>query len=190
MTKILFFSGSTRKGSVNVMLAKQAEAIAKEMGVQTTYLDLKDYPLPLYDGDLEAEEGVPENAKKLKAIFQSHDGVFIASPEYNSGMSPLLKNTIDWISRLKDDGEAPLAAFNGKVYGLGAASPSWRGGLRGLVDLRMLLGNINITVTPTETTVSDAYNAFDESGRLKSDINTKMLKDTVKQLVDTAKALK
>lgn len=113
--RILVLSGSIRTGSYNTKLAALAAKTAAMADAKVTQISLADYPLPIYDGDLEADTGVPENARKLKAVFQQHNGVFIASPEYNTAVTPLLKNTLDWVSRLSDKGEPPAAAFRNRV---------------------------------------------------------------------------
>ena len=164
--KILAFAGSTRRDSFNKKLVKVAAAGATAAGAQVTIVDLKDYPMPLYDGDLEAEQGIPENAKKLKTLMVSHDGFLISSPEYNSSISGVLKNTIDWISRPVPN-EEPLIAFNGKVVSLMSASPGALGGLRGLVTVRSLLSNINVIVLPGQVAVPKAHEAFEADGKLK-----------------------
>ncbi|MBX2861581.1 MAG: NAD(P)H-dependent oxidoreductase [Vampirovibrio sp.] len=186
MTKLLFFAGSARKDSLNKKLAKLAADIAQEAGAEVTYIDLKDFEMPLYDGDWEAENGLPENAKKLKQLFIDHHGFFIASPEYNSSMSPLLVNTLDWLSRPHQENEPPLVAFKGKIAALGAISPGAIGGLRGLVPLRMMLGNIGMTVVPSQVAVGSGFEAFDESGKLTNDRQAKMLKTAVGELVTVA----
>ena len=154
-----------------------------------TYIDLKDFEMPLYDGDFEQENGIPDNAKKLKQLFAEHDGFFIASPEYNSSMSALLKNSLDWISRPHEENEAPLIAFKGKVAALGAVSPGGLGGLRGLVPLRMMLGNIGVTVVPSQIAVGSGFQAFDEDGLLSDDNQARMLKATMDEFVNTASRL-
>lgn len=190
MAKILFLAGSNRNASLNKKLAKLAATIAEDAGADVTFLDLKDFILPLYDGDLEALEGVPENAQKLKQIFVEHDGFFIASPEYNSSFSPLIKNTLDWISRRHEANEAPLMAYQGKVAALGAVSPGSLGGLRGLVPLRMMLGNIGVTVIPAQIAIASGAQAFDESGKLVDIKQADMLKDTINELIRTADRLR
>ncbi|MEK7992062.1 MAG: NAD(P)H-dependent oxidoreductase [Thiotrichaceae bacterium] len=186
MAKLLFLAGSARKDSLNKKLAKLASNMAQDTGAQVTYIDLKDFEMPLYDGDLEAQHGIPDNAKKLKHLFVTHDGFFIASPEYNSSMSALLKNTLDWISRPHQENEAPLSAFNGKVAALGAISPGGLGGLRGLVPLRMMLGNIGVIVVPSQTAIGSGFHAFDENEQLKEDAQMAMLKATVNEFVNIA----
>ena len=190
MAKILFFAGSARKDSVNKKLAKAAYEYAMTRNIEATFLDLAAYPLPIYDGDFEDENGMPDNAKTLKQILSDHDGFFIASPEYNSAYPALLKNAIDWATRAESDDEPPLRAFKNKVAALAAASPGGLGGIRGLVPLRMLLGNIGVFVTPSQIALSGAYNAFDDHGGLKDDHQKAMLENVVAELIDTARALK
>ncbi|RCJ26651.1 NADPH-dependent FMN reductase [Nostoc sp. ATCC 43529] len=167
--KILAFAGSTRIDSYNKKLVKIAAASAKAAGAEVTYLDLRDLPLPLYDEDLEAQEGMPANARTLKDLMISHQGFLIASPEYNSSLTAVLKNAIDWASRPYPN-ESPLAltAFAGKVATIMSASPGGLGGLRGLVHLRSILGNIKVLVLPDQIAVSKAYEAFNDDGKLKN----------------------
>jgi NAD(P)H-dependent FMN reductase len=164
--RILAFAGSSRKDSFNKKLVTIAAAGARSAGAEVTVLDLRDVPLPLYDGDLEASEGLPPNAKKLKEIFLAHDGLLISSPEYNSSISAVLKNVIDWVSR-PVPGEANLACFVGKTAALMSASPGALGGLRGLVHLRAILGNINVLVIPDQIAVTKAMEAFNPDVSLK-----------------------
>jgi chromate reductase, NAD(P)H dehydrogenase (quinone) len=161
--KVLAFAGSTRTASFNKKLVKVAAEGARRVGVTVTFLDLRDLPLPLFDEDLEERDGLPENAKKLKALFIEHHGLLIASPEYNSSITAVLKNAIDWASR-PASGEAPLACFDGKVASIMSASPGALGGLRGLVHLRSLLGNIKVIVMPGQIAVPKAHEAFDANG--------------------------
>ncbi|MEJ6484542.1 NAD(P)H-dependent oxidoreductase [Nostoc punctiforme UO1] len=164
--KILAFAGSTRIDSYNKKLVKIAAAGAKAAGAEVTYIDLRDLPLPLYDEDLEAQEGLPANARTFKDLMISHQGLLIASPEYNSSLTAVLKNAIDWASRPAPN-EAPLAAFAGKVATIMSASPGALGGLRGLVHLRSILGNIKVLVLPDQVAVPKAYEAFNVDGTLK-----------------------
>lgn len=164
--KILAFAGSTRIDSYNKKLVKIAAAGAKAAGAEVTYIDLRDLPLPLYDEDLEAQEGLPANARTFKDLMISHQGLLIASPEYNSSLTAVLKNAIDWASRPAPN-EAPLAAFAGKVATIMSASPGALGGLRGLVHLRSILGNIKVLVLPDQIAVTKAYEAFNADGTLK-----------------------
>jgi chromate reductase, NAD(P)H dehydrogenase (quinone) len=163
---ILAFGGSLRRQSWNQKLASIAAEGARAAGAEVTAICLRDYPLPLFDEDLEAEQGLPENAKKLKALFREHHGLIIASPEYNSSITAALKNAIDWISRSETKEEPALSALAGKTAVICAASPGALGGLRGLVHLRSILGNIGITVLPDQQAVGSAYSAFSDTGRL------------------------
>lgn len=163
--KIIVFAGSARKGSWNKKLAAVAAAMAREAGAEVTHLDLADYPMPIMDEDLEASEGLPANALKLKDIFKAHDGFVISCPEYNSSITPLLKNTIDWLSRPRE-GEPALACFRGKVCGLLSASPGALGGLRGLVTVRSILGNIGVHLVPEQLALTGADKAFAGDGSL------------------------
>lgn len=166
--KILAFAGSTRKGSYNKKVLQVAVEGAEQAGAEVTVIDLKDYPMPLYDGDLEKEEGIPENGKKLMDLMIEHHGFLIASPEYNSSISGVLKNAIDWASR-PVKGMTALKAFDGKVACLMSASPGALGGLRGLVTVRSILGNIKVIVLPQQVAVSKADTAFNEQGKLKDE---------------------
>lgn len=163
--KILAFAGSLREGSYNKKLVKIAIQGAEAAGARVTYLDLKDYPLPVFDEDLEAREGMHPNGRKLKDLMMAHDGWLLSCPEYNSSITAALKNTIDWASR-REEGETPLQCFAGKVVCLMSASPGALGGLRGLVVVRMLLNNINMIVLPDQIAISNAATAFNADGTL------------------------
>jgi NAD(P)H-dependent FMN reductase len=164
--RILAFAGSLRRDSHNKKLVRIAADAARNSGATVTVLDLRDVPMPLYDEDLERSEGLPQGAKKLKELMLAHEGLLIASPEYNSSISAALKNAIDWASR-PAPGEASLACFNDKVAGLMAASLGRLGGLRGLVTLRSILSSINVLVLPDQLAVPLAHEAFGEDGKLK-----------------------
>lgn len=174
MIKILAFAGSTRIDSYNKKILSIAVFGAREAGAEVSVVDLRDYPLPLYDGDYEESEGIPNNAKKLKMIFSDHHGLLLALPEYNSSMSGVFKNTIDWVSR-PDKDEVELHCFNGKVAALMSASTGSLGGLRGLVHARSMLENINVIVMPDQVSVPRAEEAFDEYNNLKNEIYSKSL---------------
>ncbi len=185
--KILVFSGSIRDGSYNGLLAG---TIAKRLALadaDVSLISLGDYPMPIYDGDLETSDGVPENARRLKQLMQRHAGIFIASPEYNTSISPLLKNTLDWVSRLSDPGE-PSAAFKNRVFALGAASTGRLGGIRGLMGLRTILEiGLGALVIPEMSTVANAKTAFDEHGDLKDETAAKLADKTVRRLIAEAR---
>jgi NAD(P)H-dependent FMN reductase len=166
MPRILAFAGSLRRDSFNKKLVSIAAHGAREAGAEVTLIDLKDFPLPLFDQDLEAEQGIPENGKKLKKLFSDHDGLLIASPEYNSSITAVLKNAVDWVSRPAPN-EPPLVGFKGKVATLMSISPGALGGLRGLVHVRSILGNIGVIVLPDQIAVAKAHEAFHADGSLK-----------------------
>lgn len=188
--KILAFAGSTRKDSLNKKLVQLAAQHSRDAGAEVTFIDLRDLPMPLYDGDLEAAGGIPENAKKFKNLLRDHAGLLISSPEYNSSISGVLKNAIDWASRPETDSETPLVCFKGKVAALMSASPGGLGGLRGLVHVRAILGNIGVIVLPDQLSISSANNAFDASGKLKDEGKTKQLKALASGLAQTLQKLK
>ena len=164
--KILAFAGSTRTGSLNKKLVRIAADAARNSGAEVTVIDLRDIPMPLYDEDLEKSEGLPAGALKFKSLLLSHHGILISSPEYNSSISAVLKNAIDWASR-PAAGEASLGCFIDKAACIMSASPGNLGGIRGLVTLRSLLGNIKVLVLPDQVAVSKADSAFAEDGKLK-----------------------
>ncbi len=161
------FAGSTRTDSFNKKLIKIAANGAKDAGAEVTLIDLRDFPLPLYDGDLEQRDGLPLAARKLKDLMLSHQGFLVSSPEYNSSISGVLKNTIDWTSR-QSEGEVPLACFKNKITGLMSASPGGLGGLRGLVHVRATLENIGVLVIPEQMAVARAHEAFNTDGTMKN----------------------
>ena len=164
--RILAFAGSLRSESYNKKLARLAAEAVRKAGGNVTLIDLRDFPLPIFDQDLEAASGMPENGKELKQLFIEHQGLLIASPEYNSSIPGVLKNAIDWVSR-PAPGEPSLVAFTGKVAALFRASPGALGGLRSLVHLRAILGNIGALVLPEQLAISKANEAFQADGALK-----------------------
>lgn len=186
--KILAFAGSARKGSFNKMLVNAAAEGARAAGAEVTVIDLRDYELPIYDGDLESAKGLPENAKKLKALFLQHQGLLLSCPEYNSSITPLLKNVIDWVSRKEGD-EPPLACYRGKTAALVSASVGALGGLRGLVTVRSILGNIGVTVLPDQKTVRQAGEAFGADGKLKDEKERKAVEQIGARLAEVVAKL-
>lgn len=188
--KILAFAGSTRAGSYNKKLIKVAAAAAREAGAEVTVVDLREFNLPLFDEDFEATSGMPSGARKLKALMQESDGFLIASPEYNSSVTAVLKNAIDWASRSESDDEQQLIAFYGKAAVLFAASPGALGGLRGLVHLRSILVNIGVLVLPDQVCIPAAHEAFDVDGQLKDEHKAKRVAALAKRLVQTLTKLK
>ncbi|MBI2423972.1 MAG: NAD(P)H-dependent oxidoreductase [Candidatus Hydrogenedentes bacterium] len=187
--RILALAGSTRSKSYNKALARVAAHAAEAAGATVTLIDLRDYPLPLYDEDLERAEGLPEAAKRLREVFFAHDGLILASPEYNGGYSAVLKNTIDWLSRRQGD-EGPLKAFAGKTVLLLAASPGALGGIRVLAQLRALLGGIQMIVLPEQKAIPKANEVFDQEGNMTDEAIRKSIEGLVKRLVDVTARLK
>jgi len=182
--KILAFAGSLRKDSFNKKLIKIAVAGAIDAGAEVTLIDLKDYPLPIYDQDIEDREGLPENALKIKKLMWEHDGFLLSCPEYNSSMSAVFKNTIDWASRNASPDEVYLSCFIDKVVALVSASPGQLGGLRGLVHVRAMFGNIYSIVIPQQKCISQADKAFDEQGNLKDPKQEKEIHKIGSKLVE------
>jgi NAD(P)H-dependent FMN reductase len=161
--KILVLPGSTRSGSHNVKLAALAAKELTLIDADVTRISLADYPLPIYDGDLEANSDPPANAVKLKQMIMAHQGVFIASPEYSASVTPLLKNAIDWVSRVRERGDPLYAAFKNRVFAISAASPTNTGGLRSLMALRQILElGCGALVIPEQVAVQNAEQAFDD----------------------------
>jgi NAD(P)H-dependent FMN reductase len=187
--KLLVFAGSLREQSWNKRLARLAASVAEDLGAEVEFLDLRDYPLPLFDQDLEKAEGEPANAIALKPKFAAAVALLIASQEYNSSITGVLKNTIDWLSRPAPE-EPPLIAFKGKVAGLLAASPGALGGLRGLVHVRAILGVLGMIVVPDQLALSRAHEAFDERGTLRDAGTRARLDSVVGSVVEIAGRLK
>lgn len=185
---ILAFAGSTRLDSYNKRLVKIAAAGARAAGAEVTYLDLRELPMPLFDEDLEKAEGMPPSAKKFKELMIQHQGILLASPEYNSSITGVLKNAIDWASR-PAPGDLPLVAFADKVAVLMSASPGALGGLRGLVHVRSILGNLRMLVLPDQIAVPRAYDAFTEDGRLQDAQQHASVEALGTKLVETLKKL-
>lgn len=185
--KILAFAGSTRANSYNKKLAACAAKAAETAGAKVTLIDLRDFPLPLFDEDLEAE-GTPAMATQLKKLFLAHDGLLIASPEYNSSLSAVLKNAIDWVSR-SAPGEPMKAAFLNKVASLMSASPGGLGGLRGLIHLRSILQNIGVIVLPDQFALGSAQDAFGHDGLLIDERTSQSVAAISQKLVVTISRL-
>ncbi|MDF1721164.1 MAG: NAD(P)H-dependent oxidoreductase [Minwuia sp.] len=187
--RILAFAGSIRRDSINRRLARAAARGAEAAGADVTWLEMADYPLPLYDGDLEADSGFPDNVIALKDLFDAQDGLLIGCPEYNSSITPLLKNTIDWVSR-PIEGRPPLHAFQGKVAGLVAGSGGGLGGLRGLVHVRSILGNIGVLVVPQQRALACNADTFDAEGAMQDEAQRKSIELVGNRVAVVAGALK
>lgn len=181
--RILAFAGSARRDSLNRKLLASVVKAVEAAGGAVTLLDLNDYVLPLFHGDLEDAEGMPADAVKLLELMQVHAGLLIASPEYNSQVTPLLKNTIDWLSRADDN------PFEGKVAAVVSASPGMLGGARSLQHARHLLLHLGCHIAPAQCILPKAHEAFDEAGALKSERSQKSVEALAAQLVDLVRRL-
>jgi NAD(P)H-dependent FMN reductase len=188
--KIVAFAGSLRTGSFNKKLLALAVEAARTAGAEVTVVDLRELALPLFDQDLEDASGLPAGAKQFKTLLTGSDGLLIAAPEYNSSITAALKNAIDWASRSETDDEPSLIAFRGKAAALCSASPGALGGLRGLMTVRAILGNIGVHVLPDQVSISVAHEAFDESGQLKDARKAKQIAALAKGLVEFIRKLK
>lgn len=187
MPKILVFAGSIRTGSYNEKLAVQVARAVTDAGGSVTKISLADYPMPIYNGDLEQADGLPQAAIELKRQFLSHVGIFLVSPEYNAGITPLMKNALDWVSRRHDKDEPLLAAFRDRAFAIASASPGGFGGIRGLLMLRQILAvGTGALVIPEQVTISGAANAFEENGTLAEESRRKQLDRAAKALVAMA----
>ena len=182
--KILIIPGSLRTGSHNARLAAQAAYEFTRSGVDVTPLSLGDFPLPIYDGDLQARSGVPKNAVNLKRMMAGHHGILLVTPEYNASVPPLVKNTIDWLSRVQDPNEARGQVFRGRPFAIAAASESRLGGTRALAALRLVLSALQATVIPNQLALSFADQAYDEMDRLRKEADIEALKALVRQLIE------
>jgi NAD(P)H-dependent FMN reductase len=183
--RILVFAGSLRSGSYSTKLAGAAVKDLARMDVPVTHISLGDYPLPIYDADLEHRDGIPAAARRLHDDMLAHRGIYIATPEYNASIPPLLKNTIDWVSRVRDQ----KSPFRHSVFALGATSASRRGGMRALIALRQVLElGLSALVIPEQVAVHDANHSFDEAGDLSDEVLAKMLRNSLQRLVTLAHA--
>lgn len=181
--KILAFAGSARRDSLNRKLLAVAVQATREAGGEVTLLDLNDWVLPMYHGDLEDEKGMPENATKLVKLILDHQALLIASPEYNSMYTPLLKNTIDWCTRADEN------PFIGKVAAVISASPGMLGGVRSMTLVRGLLLHLGCHIVPAQCILPKAHEAFDEKGALKDPKTLKSVQAVASQLVKVTQAL-
>ena len=188
--RILVFAGSIRPGSYNARLAGRAVKELALAGAETTWISLEDYPLPLYDAELEAASGIPDNALKLKRQITAHHGVFIVSPEYNASIPPLLKNALDWVSRVRERGDPPLAAYRDRVFALGAATDRPTGGLYALLALRQVLAiGCGALVIPEQIAIANAREVFDEMDNFKDPQLANQFQRVIAHLIEIAQEL-
>jgi chromate reductase, NAD(P)H dehydrogenase (quinone) len=188
--KILVIPGSLRVGSHNSRLAALA---AKELALaeaEVTRISLADYPLPLFDAEMTAEVGPPQHAVQLQRMLEAHHGVFMTTPEYSASVTPLVKNTIDWMSRARARGEPTYAAFKNRVFAIGAATSGSSGGMRALLALRQILElGCGALVIPEQIAVANAADAFDDMDNLRDEGARTTLKTMARRLVELARAL-
>ena len=182
--RILAFSGSARRASLNRQLLSVVVDAARAAGGEVTLLDLNDHVMPLYHGDLEEEKGLPEAAQRMIQLLMEHDGLLIASPEYNSMITPLLKNTLDWCTRGDEE------PFEGKVAAVVSASPGQMGGIRSMTQARQLLTHLGCHVIPQQCILPRAGEAFDQDGRLLNERNQKSARAVAEALVNFTRRLR
>ncbi|HEY9454398.1 MAG TPA: NAD(P)H-dependent oxidoreductase [Bradyrhizobium sp.] len=187
--KILVIPGSLRTGSLNARLAAVAAHELAQSGADVTRISLADYPLPIYDGDLQAKSGVPKHAVNLKRMMSAHHGVLIVTPEYNSSVPALVKNTIDWVSRVQDTHETRGQVFRDRVFAIASASGGRLGGTRALSALRLILSACHATVIANQLALAFADDAYDEMDRLKHSADSEALKALVRQLIDVSQRM-
>jgi len=187
--KILVIPGSLRTGSLNAKLAAAAAHELALAGAEVTRLSLADFPLPIYDGDLQSKSGVPKHAVNLKRMMSAHHGVLIVTPEYNSSVPPLVKNTIDWVSRVQDAHETRGQVFRGRAFAIAAASEGRLGGTRSLAALRLILAACHALVIPNQLALPFASQAYDDRDRLKHPADGEALGAMVRQLIDVSQRL-
>jgi chromate reductase, NAD(P)H dehydrogenase (quinone) len=187
--KVLVIPGSLRSGSLNARLAAAAVREFALAGVEVTRISLGDFPLPIYDGDLQTKSGVPKNAVNLKRMIGAHHGVLIVTPEYNSSVPPLVKNTIDWVTRVQDAHETRGQVFRERAFAIAAASESRLGGTRSLAALRLILSACHATVIPSQLALSFAGQAYDDMDRLKHPADVEALDALVRQLIDVSQRM-
>ena len=187
--KILVIPGSLRSGSHNVRLAASAAYEFAQAGLDVTRISLGDFPLPIYDGDLQAKSGVPKNAINLKRMMSAHHGVLIVTPEYNSSIPALLKNTIDWMTRVQETNETRGQVFRGRPFAIAAASEGRLGGTRALAALRLILSACQATVIPNQLSLPFADQAYDDMDRLKHPGDIEALDAMVRQLIDVSQRM-
>jgi NAD(P)H-dependent FMN reductase len=184
--KILVIPGSLRTGSHNARLSAAAAYALAQAGAEVTRISLGDFPLPIYDGDLQTRSGVPKHAINLKRMIAAHHGVLMVTPEYNSSVPALLKNAIDWVSRVQDPHETRGEVFRQRVFAIAAASESRLGGTRALAALRLILTACHAIVIPNQLALGFADQAYDDMDRLKHPADIEALAALVRQLIDVS----
>lgn len=184
--KILVFAGSIRAGAYSGRTADAAQKELALQGAEVTRISLADYPLPIMDEDLEAEHGVPEKAIGLARLFAANDGILIATPEYNGSIPPLLKNAIDWISRVRTDADRPLRPLPGRVVAICSSSEGHFAGIRSAAHLRAVLDHIQMDVIAPQCSVPKAGDAFDDDGAFREERLRRSMQHVCRSLVEHA----
>lgn len=187
--RILVFAGSIRSGAYSGRTADAAQKELALQGAEVTRISLQDYPLPIMDEDLEKERGIPENAYRLARLFVAHDGILIATPEYNGSIPPLLKNTIDWISRVRTDAGRPLRPLPDRVVAICSSSDGHFAGIRSASHLRAVLAHIQMDVIAPQCSVPNADRAFDEGGAFIDERHAKSMHTVCRALIERAALL-
>ncbi|MBV9348934.1 MAG: NAD(P)H-dependent oxidoreductase [Pseudolabrys sp.] len=188
--KIIVIGGSLRTGSYSTRLAALAVKELLLADVEVNRVSFEDYEMPIYDANLENKSGPPAAAVKLKQQFMAHHGVFIATPEYNASVPPLLKNGIDWVSRVRERGDPPYAAFKNRPFALGSTSPGRFGGARALIALRQILElGCGALVLPDQVSVAHAETAFNDKDELAEQPAANALRSTLQKLVEMARLM-
>ena len=187
--KILIIPGSLRTGSRNAKLAAVAADAFAQAGLDVTRISLGDFALPIYDGDLQAKSGVPKNAINLKRMMAAHHGILLVTPEYNSSVPALVKNSIDWVSRVQEPNESRGQVFRERAFAIASASAGRLGGTRALAALRLILSACHATVIPNQLALSFADEAYNDMDRLNHASDLEALQALVRQLVDFAQRM-
>jgi len=188
--RIVVMAGSRRREALSRRVAEACALALRDAGAEVELVDLDDYPAPLYDGDLEAASGLPEAIVRLQRVLHASDGVLVVNPEYNGSLTPLLKNTLDWVSRVRVEGEEPMTVFKTRVFALGSASPGGMGGLRGVNTVRSVLElGLNALVLPDQFAVPKAGDAFQDNGHLKNKDSQENFKKLIQKIARAAHVL-
>ena len=188
--KILVIPGSLRTRSYNARLAAWAVKELTLIDIETTRIALEDYAMPLYDPEEEIKSGSPQNAIKLKQMMTAHQGIFITTPEHNASIPAVLKNAIDWVSRVRERGDPAFSAFRNRVFAIASASSEQQGGLRGLASLRDILElGCGALVIPEQVAVPQADAAFDDMDNPVPNAVANALRLELARLVDMARMM-
>lgn len=187
--KILLFAGSVRTGAYSGRTADCAQKELALQGADVTRISLADYPLPLMDEDLEKEKGIPDNAVKLARLIAGHDAVLICTPEYNGSIPPLVKNTIDWVSRVHRDNGRPLKPYPGKVAAICSSSDGHFAGIRSANHLRAVMAHIGMEVIAPQVSVPHGADAFGDDGNFREERLRKGMTRLCSTLIEHAKLL-